>query len=822
MTCNQTLAIVTQDVFNPDIPPSMSTLTEPHKLSDHNPKTFGTIEKDVVRSDFDDFLVRLSEPRAQKSAASFPKENNAHFILENAASANTDKENLIPACMPEHAPPEVAHMDVTTVQHVKTGESEAFQHVPYPVYGNCASTNTASSPNDSDDMELTHNQTAAVNLKDMKSANHSGFCADRQKCQIVCDDSSEMIMTGVLDGYVHDLEQLPERSRADPFQRNISFVPMTEPNDNTRSRSQALILQRKYGLMNTKQRVSLTLPDSTTEECKRNMTLETPTIIYKDQSDLMELTCQVSAGISPNNLNDPASPQYSNVAIALKPLSVCPEVKNTDHCKRETSLSHMVDDMETTKVHSAWDDMEMTRCQTVESKNCDNYKQPDKSNLETSANKSMISEMELNRYSFCKRTSTGNGVVPTAQRFFLQDLSGCKEEQQGTVSDLPVIQDDMELTECKTLPLHAKACGLSSKPAVSQIQRCDSILQQLGPGLASQAVDDKCPVSVTVLDAGNLDVNLDRDRTTYNASGDANQRLSLNSSVEYVDTLKETCSMEITGAFTTPLKEKSCVAFNQDEMTREITKPVTVSANPVVSKDHSMPESEKSASSGRKRYAFESDVDALEIKHSSCVKSRRSCLAVLQARLQNITQNISEPDGLMAGSVTAPLPSYTPMSPEEKCSKRDDSVQPSKEPQHFEHKPNLPNEEATTPFNLKNSLMARLSVGGIVPKFPTRARSISPNQVEPKSPDGLQALQLQMCFSADLQSGYCEPDLVDEVLPEEDLSGSLVSYPSKHEQGVDVNTEAIESDLNGSYAEKEGNDATMKDSTKKLVSFVLD
>lgn len=832
MTCNQTFRIVMEDVYNPDIPMNMSTVTEAHKLNGVPCKTFSAVEKGVVHSDFDDFLVSLSEPRAQKGTASFPKKNNDHFILENASNANPDKDNILPTCLPKHAPLDAVPMDMTTIHHVKPKEREAFRQLPCSVYENCTSTNTN---NDLDVMELTRNQTSTINVKEMEHANHSRSYVEQKKS--VCDDSSEMIMTGVFDEYVQDLEQLPERSKADRFLSNISFVPVTESNDKEVSQSQPLVLETKpfssnvdRVIMTTNQRGNITLgalPDSKTEACERNMILETHTIFHQDQSGLMELTCPVSTGILPPNLDDPASTEYSNATCALKPPSVHPEVKDTDHIEREISLSHMVDDMEITRPHTGCDDMEMTQCQTVlaETKNCSDFKPFDKSKVEMSTsfgNKSMIHERtgqtEPSRYSFSKRTSTGTCVIPT--RFFLQDLPGCMEEQQGTVSNISVIHDDMDLTELKTLPLNTKTspCGLSSKPTVDQTKRYESILEQLGPGLVSQAVDGKSLISVMDLDAGNLE---DEHRETISDVFDVNVDRDITA-----NTLKEDCSMEITGAFTAPLKEQCCAVIKQDETAA----PVPVSINQNVSKDSTMAKSDKTVSSARKRYAFESDIDTLKNEHSSSVKSRRSCLAVLQAKLQNITQCISEPDGLLAGSVTAPLLSYAPMTPEEKRPKSDESLQPPMETQLTENKINLPNEEVTTPYHLKKSLMARLSVSAVMPLFSTRARSTSPNQTEPKSPDGLQGLQLQTCFNADLQSGCCEPDLVDEVLPEEDLSGTLVSYLGKPEReftGVDFNKEAMESDymesdMNRSYSEKmapEGNNGTMKDTTKKVVRF---
>lgn len=923
MTCSQTIAIDTEGAFNPEFPLNVSTVTEPHKLNSHNSmpcETFSTIKKDVMLSEFNDFLASLSQRNAQNVAASFPKKDD-HFILEDTNNPKIDKENVLPTCLTKLALPERDHMDMTS-SHTVIIEGGAFQHFPYSIYGK----------------ELTHSQTATINFKGMENKNHSISHVDQKKYKFVCDDTSEMIMTEVLDECIQDQEQLSEQNRTSHIQSNVCFVPVTDA-DMEVTQSQTVVLETKYGgepfssnsdrkMMNTTQRGNITpgaLGPCETGECKSNMTLAAHTVIYNDQSDSMDLTCQGPTGVLSPNLDDPLLTGCSNVAVDSKhistanvmskpqasfmlPPSVSPEIKRTDHFKNELSLFHIVDDMEITQFHTVNDDlekashtvgddmemtecqavsddlekschtvccdMEMTQCQTVvlETKNCD-CKPSDKSRKRLSLvsasfrNKGVTREhaghMELNKYSF-------SCVVPTAQKFLLQDLSDCMEKQQGTAFDMPLVHDDMELTGCKTFAIDTKAswvtspsnkvqtalCGLSSIPTMDKLKRSESFSEKLGTGPVSRVVDCRSPISEMDLDAGNhvdkhketvadvAGMNLARDQIFVTRaahklwkpsnSDNVNEHVSLNSSVKYVDSSKEDCNMEITRAFTVPLEEQCCVAFNEEDMAREAMETILTTNQKVFKEmDYTLSINNKNVSSSQKAYVFESDDDTLKKEHLSPVESRRRSLADLQVKLQNISQYIGKPDGLLAGSVTAPIVSFTVMSPVEKHCERDHSSQPSKETELLENKISSPNKVATVPFNLKHSLMARLSVGGIMPKFPPRARSASPSQTEPGSPDGLQGMQLQTCFNADLQNSCCETDLIDEVFPEEDLSGTLVSCLSKNKEqevtGVQLNEDGTEYDhmesvMNISDSTKmppEVKDPTMKDSSKKLVRFVL-
>lgn len=760
---SQTIDFKLKDEFNPEFSFNMATASESHGLNKGMPcKTLGTIKKGVMHSIFSDLLASLPEKNAQDVPVSFPKKMNDNFILENTSIGKLDMEDVLP----------IFHTNMSILSNV-----------------------------------------------------------DQKTCQFVCDDNSEMIMTEMLDKYVQDQEQLSEQNKVDHFKSTVPFAPMIHSDDIEVTRSKTVVFDAEPFpsktdeiMMNTTQtgnKTSGTLAVSKISECT---TLATHTVFYSDQSDVMELTCQALTGVLSPNLDNSVLTGYSNLAkdsrristtnvvisepqaSFMLPSSVCPDAKPGSE-KSELSLPYMVEDMEMTQCHTVGndlektchtvtDDMKTTQCQTLvpTSKICNEGTPSDKSKKRLSLgsksfrNEGMIYEdtehMKLNSYSFSKRTKTENCVVPTAQRFHPQDLSDCIEIQQGTASYMPVAHDDMELTECK--------------PIIANLD------------LASDQT---------------FGIRTDDQICKSSSSNNVNEHVSPNSTVKYVESPEENCNMEITGAFTLPLVDKCCVAFNQEQMARE-----TVKTAPVTTQ---IDNNKTVSSAKRENYSFGSDIDSLKKDYSSSVKSRQRSLADLQVKLQNLSQYISEPDRVLTESVTAPLVGFTVVSPVKKHSKRSNTLQPFKETQLLENKINLSPKEGTAPLSLKNSLMSRLSVGGIMPKFPPRARSASPNQPEPKSSNGLQGLQPQTCFNANVQDGSYETDLIDEVLPEEDLSGTLVTYLSSNKEQevtwVDLNKDAIKYDhtepvMNTSYSEKMQPDienTTIKDTSKKMVRFVL-
>ncbi|TSK17769.1 Kinetochore scaffold 1 [Bagarius yarrelli] len=456
----------------------------------------------------------------------------------------------------------------------------------------------------------------------------------------------------------------------------------------------------------------------------------------------------------------------------------------------------------------------MTLCQTVgETRSCDGYKPSGTSKKRLSLVSSSqaghgvtpeyTGSMELNRYSFSKRTKTENCVVPTAPQFLHQELSNRIEPQQGTACDMTVMHDDMELTGLKTITIDTSPssktssapCVISSRPTTDQIKRSEAALQ-LRTGFASQT-DCRSLISVVDLDGENVR-DMARDQTTDKTINHKNSKLS-----QPEELSEEDSNMLITTAFTASL-ENQCVAYNQDKTAKETMENTPVTTEQNISK--------------------ESDSDSLKIEQSSSAKYRRRSLADLQAKLQNISQCIREPDALSVGSVTAPLVSLTAVSPVEKHSEVQNSSQLSQETRLHGNKTKFPSKEATTPFNLKNSLMARLSVSGVMPKFPPRAGSIHPSQAELKSPNNPPELPPQTFFGAEVQNGSYETDLIDEVLPEDDFSGTLVSCLSQCKTqevntGVLLNKNAIDYDQNTSQNEKmppELKDVTIKDSSEKM------
>ncbi|KAI5090182.1 kinetochore scaffold 1 isoform X2, partial [Silurus meridionalis] len=499
--------------------------------------------------------------------------------------------------------------------------------------------------------------------------------------------------------------------------------------------------------------------------------------------------------------------------------------------------------------------MERTLCQTVETKSCEDYKPSDRSKKRLSimspscGPEAMTHEhtghMELSRSLFLKRSKTENSVVPTAQRSFNQDLLF----QQGTVSAVPSIHDDMDLTGCKTITINPKTspskeapCALSSKLTIDRLKRSEEI-EQLGTVFISPAVDCKLPVAGFASGAGNrVDIpkeetsdksgmDLGKGQTTEHknykpsSSSNINEYVSLNSTVTNMESCEEDCNMEMTRAFTVPLEDQCNVALSQEQITRETVEPAPVFTDQTIKElDHTLQISNKTVSCTKKSgCVLESDIDTLREEHSSSVLSRRRSMADLHKKIKRISQYISEPDEMLPGSVTAPLIHFSV----EKDSEID-ALQPSTETQLLENRTSSAHKECTTPFNLKNSLMARLSVGAIVPKFPPRVRSASPSETEPKSPVDLQGVQLQTCVGADIQNESYESDIMDEVLAETDFSSSLVSNLSKMKE-QDIIPDAIaydhmESIMNKSQSEKtppEVKDATVKITSEKMVKCLF-
>ncbi|KAI5619630.1 kinetochore scaffold 1 isoform X2, partial [Silurus asotus] len=585
--------------------------------------------------------------------------------------------------------------------------------------------------------------------------------------------------------------------------------------------------------------------DSKSEQGKRNVTPATNSVL-QDQSDFMDLTCHASTGILSTHPEDSVFTGGSKMALIAKHISTTnskplasfmlqssdpSDVKRADLFKSELSQSHMVDDMEMTQCHTVCDmemtqhtvcnmemtqhtvcNMERTLCQTVETKNCEDYKPSERSKKRLSimspscGPEAMTHEhtghMELSRSSFLKRSKTENSVGPTAQRSLNQDLLF----QQGTISAVPFIHDDMDLTGCKTITINPKTrftSGAGNRVDIPKEETSDKSGMDLAKGQTTENKSYK-----------------------PSSSSNINEYVPLNSTVTNMESCEEDCNMEMTRAFTVPLEDQYNVALNQEQIARETVEPVPVYTDQTIKElDHTLQISNTTVSCTKNSgCVLESDIDTLREEHSSSVISRRRSMADLHKKIKRISQYISEPDEMLPGSVTAPLIHFSV----EKDSEID-ALQPSMETQLLENRTSSAHKECTTPFNLKNSLMARLSVGAIVPKFPTRVRSASPNETEPKSPVDLQGVQLQTCVGADIQNESYESDIMDEVLAEADFSGSLVSNLSKMKEQdiipeVHLSQDAIaydhmESVMHRSQSEKtppEVKDATVKITSEKM------
>ncbi|TSK17768.1 Kinetochore scaffold 1 [Bagarius yarrelli] len=375
MTYSHTVLLEKEEELYPEFTLNMSNISESHKLNiptDLPSKTFNTMEKGVMQSQFDDFLASLSKTDAEN----VPKKNHEQFSLENISKIKTGEENIPASCFTEVAHLGRDDMDITDIHPVMS--EEAFQHFPYSVGGNRRSADTTSSTNYLVDMELTRNQTHTINFKGSVNINRSMSGPDQKKCTFVCDDPSEMILTEVLDEYVQGQEQLSEQNR---FQSSTSFAPIAHSDQ------------------------------------KEVLGSQTAVSAAHDQSDFMELTCQASTEVLSRIHDGSMLAERSNIAIGskrnsetyatvLKPQeSSVPQlsdpgkiVKRVGLFKREVSLSCMVDGSEMRRrslcddtdrtPHTVCDDMDLTR-QTV----CDDM---------DLTRQTVCNDMDLTRQTVCE------------------------------------------------------------------------------------------------------------------------------------------------------------------------------------------------------------------------------------------------------------------------------------------------------------------------------------------------------------------------------------------------------------------------------------
>ncbi|XP_026861988.2 uncharacterized protein knl1 isoform X3 [Electrophorus electricus] len=591
------------------------------------------------------------------------------------------------------------------------------------------------------------------------------------------------------------------------------------------------------------------------------------TVLHNDQSDFMELTCQANTATvlmspSPDDMelttcNNIAINSQSILATSEKksrkrasfmlPPSVSSEVRQVGHFQSDLSVAHMLDDME------------MTQCQTavLETKCCAEYQPFSKTRKSVSLasmsyktdaidNKTMDITHELggnkslNRFSSSERRKSESSVEPTAQKSLDQDLPDCIEMHQGRASFMLIT--DMELTGCQSVPIDTKSAWQSSASNAAQnppylltsrstvlntcqMEKSKVVSDEPGKVLPTPSIDCRSPVAAVVVDAGNpvgnrkeeMSCLVDTDYKNCDASHLSNVlgSQSLNLTAKNLENSEEHCDMELTKAFTMPFEDQCSVAFNQREITKESAGNLSGVTDHKAFKDWDCAfKDTRTVTAIKTNFEVESEVDAVKKECDGSVQLRRRSLADLQVELKKIAQCVNEPNGLVKGSATAPIATFIGS---ERCiadghSERDSCTEPPKETPNVKNKVNSSHNECLTPFNLKNALAARLSIGGIMPKLPLRAKSASPHHLEPKHTKNVQNLHLETHLDVGMQSNSHITDFIDNtVLPEDGFSDTLVSCLSnrKDEQEAsavvlldDSCVQGFESDVTINQCEK--------------------
>ncbi|XP_036418356.1 kinetochore scaffold 1 [Colossoma macropomum] len=924
ITIDKEVGINTEFSFN-----MLENVTGLHNLKNQNgmpSKPTGHVVKDAVHSEFSDFLASISKPGAQNIVTSSLKKNPDLFGLKDTTRVEMDKENVLPirftkqaAHCPVNPDPkglrprsstasflEQDHMDMTKSHTVIIDRRELAQHDLYSVHGNPRSTSLITQ-SFSNDMEITHSQTATINLKTMENINCSiPLNVDHSRSNFD-SDTSEMVMTEVFDGFLQEQEQkvvkdkaltafpkahkissfnqsenrhVSDHSRVDSFQNNLSFATMAGSDDMEITQSQTVVLETKCGgepfdksrkvpslsTAEDSDRVEIALKPTghTTlgglvstkrRESRRKVTSAEDTIFPSEQSAFMELTCQTNTSAmvmspSPDAMEltecnyvaiDSENILAANEVMSRKgtsfmpPPSVSAKNKKVDCVLSDISVPHMADDME------------MTQCQTVvlESK-CVAHKPFGKSRKRLSlmpTSCDISSDISSKKDMKMAHELSGHTAL---NKYSSSELSDHMEIHEASACGIPAIQDDMELTGCRTITIDAKdtplagasnimaqntPCMLSSRfPVLDEVQmEMTEIVSEKPENLSSQRTNCKSPVAAMDVDAENL---VDSHQNPYLADMDlvksqagliyanscevsclsnGKESSSLHLIVGNVESSEKDCEMEITEAFLMPFEQQCFVDFKQGNITKANAETVsgTTDQTTVKEGDHALPVNKKTMQSViSEDFATESEL-VVKKDESNPAKSRRKSLADLQEKLQNIAQSINEPNGLPIGSYTAPIVNFSEIYPVDEHSDRPSSSEPLNETPTLKNNVISVNTESTAPFNLKNFLTARLSLGGVTPKLPLRTKSASPNQTESISTNSFQSLHLEIQQDDNMQnSSYVVSMINNEVLPEEDLSDTVVSYLSNKKNVQDVITVAplaevvTEDDLNISQSEK--------------------
>ncbi|XP_026128709.1 uncharacterized protein LOC113109282 isoform X4 [Carassius auratus] len=491
-------------------------------------------------------------------------------------------------------------------------------------------------------------------------------------------------------------------------------------------------------------------------------------------------------------------------------MSLMCDPENTEADNRQTDFSNP-------------DDMDMTQCQTVvlEAENCKRprpFSNSRKSlNISYTSSTHEVDGMEitqaltgnilLNSFVSDEKSNHDRKLLPPAKRCQMLDESDCMEMTcQASASNLaiPCVDDEMELTGCNTIAFESKStlaenaieikANESALWASTSVSRCtvSSEEQNEVSEAAKCAINHLFP-SRHVFDPDGKNLKCNNTETTF--YGEANMQVDRNCEMVHLNdvmTTDEDSNMQVTNVLTMPIETEKSVSVNEKE--EENIKTFCGSRNKEAGQEL-WPNKEQSTSSVQLEGSFsnQSVVDSFIKEELQHAKARRRSLADFQMELHNMSQRIQEEQKVMMGSTTAPLASC---SLPETSFKRQCETKISNEPTS-NVTPNVKQQnksvqnEKTTPFSLKkNAFSSRMSLGGIVPKLPKRATTVTPNKTVTISSNDLQCLQLEKHFDVDEQNSNCRAvNINEEEFPEmsseEDLSGSLENWPINKQDELD-------------------------------------
>ncbi|XP_016432155.1 uncharacterized protein LOC107758840 [Sinocyclocheilus rhinocerous] len=455
------------------------------------------------------------------------------------------------------------------------------------------------------------------------------------------------------------------------------------------------------------------------------------------------------------------------------------------------------------------DDMDMTQCQTVvlEAENCKRSRPFSKSrkslNLLYTSSSPDVDGMEitqaltgnivLNSFVSNEESNHERKLLPPAQSCQMQDESDCMEmTSQASASNLaiPCVDDEMELTGCNTIAFDSKStlaesaieikANVSALWASTSVSRCtvSSEEQNEVSEAAKCAINHVLP-SRHVFDLDGKNLKCNNTETTF--YGAANMQVDRHCEMVHLNdvmTTDEDSNMQVTNVLTMPIETEKSVSFNEKE-----------EANI------------KTFCGSRNK-----EVGQALWQHA---KARRRSLADFRMELHNMSQRIQEEQKVMMGSTTAPLASCSlpETSLKEQCEMEISNEPTSNVTPNVKQQNKSVQNEKTTPFSLKkNAFSSRLSLGGIVPKLPKRATTVTPSKTVTISTNDLQCLQLEKHFDVVEQNSNCRAvNINEEEFPEmsseEDLSGSLENWPINKQDELDgslvipKNEEPLEDDV---------------------------